>query len=519
LEKLIDDTIAAVRAAGTTPVVVASSRSIAEPAARPGAVIDGDPGTAWYAGVGDGNASLRLTWPAVRTITGLHLAFDRNVAVTVPQAITAIGADGTRGGLIDPQGFVFFDRPLRTAELTILFLNRFPARSYDPVANGYEFLPFGVGEVAALPDPLAAPVDLDRRVDLPCGSGPTLDANGTHLTTRVSASLRELLQLRQVPATVCDAKPVPLGAGMSRIVVAPSALATPVRVALSSIGPFSAAGDEVTVGAWDSVHRTITVTPDDHLRVLVVRENTNPGWTATIGGLTLAPVVLDGWQQGWYLPAGMGGKIVLTFQPDGVYRTALVGGGAAAAVLAVVALIPQGWRRTTRIPRLTRRRRWLAMALGFVALAAIGGPWSGAVLVVVLLLLAGYRVARGSLSKVDRRRGRLVVSWLRNWLPPLLVGAAGLAFWRSDDPHRDALPQLLSLTALTLLWLGLLGRPARARRRPVGELLPGQLDHVIADRRQGQPTRQHLKEGPAERAGELGAPAWPVDKSDYQGVP
>ena len=39
--------------------------------------------------------------------------------------------------------------------------------------------------------------------------------------------------------------------------------------------------------------------------MIVVPESINPGWIAhTANGVTLTPVVVNGWQQGWVVPAG-----------------------------------------------------------------------------------------------------------------------------------------------------------------------------------------------------------------------
>jgi arabinofuranan 3-O-arabinosyltransferase len=519
LEKLIDETMAASAPAGATPAVVASSRSVTEPAGRPGAVVDGDSGTLWYAGEDDDTPSLRMTWPTPRTITGLRITFETDAAATRPEAVTIIGADGTRGGLLDPQGIVQFDRPMRTAEIAILLLNRNRWRSYDPVTNTWERLPFGVGEITVLPAAGTTAASPDKRVDLPCGSGPTVEVGGAKLTSRISATLRDLVELREVPATLCDKDAVVrLYSGQGRIVVAPSTLAEPTRLSLIAAAVPAGAESAVTVGEWGAVRRTIGVSPAKQGRVLVVRENTNPGWSATMGGFTLAPVVLDGWQQGWYVPAGLHGPVVLSFTPDIAFQSAIFGGGAVALALGVVAIVPQAPRLRTRVGRLSRRRRWLAMALGAVALALAGGAWSGGIALGILLLLAGYRIARRGLSTVDRRRGRLTVTWLRNWLPSLLVLAAGVASWSSAEPYRAAVPQLCALGAMVLLWLGLLGRPMPSRR-PVRQLLPRQFDGVVADRGQGQAAPEYQHEGPAKVAGELRAPSRPVDQSDHQRVP
>ena len=36
---------------------------------------------------------------------------------------------------------------------------------------------------------------------------------------------------------------------------------------------------------------------------VATRENTSPGWTASIDGREAAPTVFDGWRQGWTTPA------------------------------------------------------------------------------------------------------------------------------------------------------------------------------------------------------------------------
>ena len=50
--------------------------------------------------------------------------------------------------------------------------------------------------------------------------------------------------------------------------------------------------------------------------MLVVPESVNPGWVAhTPDGAALTPVIVNGWQQGWVVPAGEQGAITLTFPP------------------------------------------------------------------------------------------------------------------------------------------------------------------------------------------------------------
>ena len=65
--------------------------------------------------------------------------------------------------------------------------------------------------------------------------------------------------------------------------------------------------------------------------------NFNPGWGATLNGHVLTPVRLDGWQQGFIVPAGPGGTITLSFRPAAAYHLALVVSLVAAAILLAIA--------------------------------------------------------------------------------------------------------------------------------------------------------------------------------------
>ena len=60
---------------------------------------------------------------------------------------------------------------------------------------------------------------------------------------------------------------------------------------------------------------------------LVVPESTNVGWVATApDGTELTPIVVNGWQQGWILPAGTEGTVTLDFPTDHWYRLGIFGG-------------------------------------------------------------------------------------------------------------------------------------------------------------------------------------------------
>ena len=154
--------------------------------------------------------------------------------------------------------------------------------------------------------------------------------------------------------------------------------------------------------------------------------NFNPGWGAALNGHALTPVRLDGWQQGFIVPAGPGGTITLTFRPAATYHLALIVSLLAAAILLAIAAwsftgaappgtgpVParSGPARTgergtrpgrRRRPRPQRpRRAWLGV-LGVTALIFVaGGP--------VALGRSGARlpgVAAVACAPADEPRGR-----------------------------------------------------------------------------------------------------------------
>jgi arabinofuranan 3-O-arabinosyltransferase len=359
---------------------------------------------------------------------------------------------------------------------------------------------------------------------MPCGSGPTVEADGLKISTRLVATMRDLIQLREVPAVVCQSDAptkLKLSRGVNRVLATPSLLASAVRLSLTPGAALPAvAQSEINITSWETAKRSIAITASDRARVLVVRENVNGGWKATSGGLVLPPVVLDGWQQGWFVAPGLGGDIVLTFEPDGLFRAAIFGGAGLAVGLVLVAVLP-GSRRTAGNGVHLRRRsgRWIALAAGALGLAFIGGIWAATVAALILTSFAVYRLFRARLSIADRKRVRFTVNALTPWLPPVLVCLAGIAWWSSERPFVAALPQLLALTAVVILWLSTMSRPVAVAAAKMGKNEERALDQVVADDGEQQAGAEHEREGGDQVAGEDLAATGPVDQRDYEWVP
>jgi arabinofuranan 3-O-arabinosyltransferase len=155
--------------------------------------------------------------------------------------------------------------------------------------------------------------------------------------------------------------------------------------------------------------------------VVVVAQNYNAGWTATTAsGETLAPIRVNGWQQGWVVPAGAATTLAASFAPDRAYQVALALGLLLLLVGIVLGLlpVPRGRSGAGRQVGPASGRVVGAASLGLVALA---GGWPGLVAVVLVgLVLHGRRAGRhtktggpdrSDASTPDRRpRGILLVA-------------------------------------------------------------------------------------------------------------
>jgi arabinofuranan 3-O-arabinosyltransferase len=119
-----------------------------------------------------------------------------------------------------------------------------------------------------------------------------------------------------------------------------------------------------------------------------VPESINPGWQAHApDGATLAPVTVNGWQQGWVIPPGTSGPITLEFASNTAYRVGLFGGLALLPLLALLAWLPV--RR--KVPPSEPARPWQpgALVAGLAVLAvgfAVSGPVGAAVVGACLAL-------------------------------------------------------------------------------------------------------------------------------------
>lgn len=400
---------AQLRPLGDPLVATASSRRSEEAAERPQAAVDRDLGSGWVASALDPAPALTLEWSGRRAVSAFQLQTDAALAVSRAARVTVTVGGRARSAAVGTDGWVRFPAMTGTS-LTLTVTERRVQRGVDP-DRGVVELPFGVSEVVvpALDD-LRRPLDLDARTGVACGFGPDLVVGDVTVPTRVEGTVRDLLERRAMAAVPCGrgrsagtgrdaAARVSVPGGDLRVTVAATPLWRPESVRLRGAEGLPAATPRpVTVRRWDAEHRTLAVPAAATARLLVVHENANPGWRATVAGRPLTNVRVDGWQQGWVLPAGPAGTVELTFAPGTGYRLALVLGGV--LLLGVAALAAPRRRRraaTGDVPvpdaapapvRAGMSRPALVTAAA--ALVVAGGWWAAAA-----LCLAGL-VARRS---------------------------------------------------------------------------------------------------------------------------
>ncbi|WP_211372286.1 DUF3367 domain-containing protein [Mycolicibacterium grossiae] len=424
------------------------------------AATDGDPRTSWTApqvvAQGGAAANLELRLPRPTPVSGVRLTPS---VVTLPAHPTLIAVDlgdGPQVRRIDPRGgaqtLALHPRTTDVVKLSILDWDDV----IDRTALGFDQIkPPGLAEVAALDArgaaiaPADAATNRTRVIDLPCGRGPVIGIAGQFVQTSVRATVGDLLAGTPIAATPCRTAPIALPAGQQELLVSPGSafvvdgarLAGPRAAEVRSAPTTPAA-----TGEWTNDRRVVDVTAAPTERVLVVPESVNPGWAArTADGTALTPVTVNGWQQGWVLPAGTSGRVTLAFAFNTPYRVGLFGGLALLPLLGLLAF----WRARRRTAPAEPAAPWRPPApvvgVAVVALGAVIAGWAGAL---VLAAAVGLRHLLRHRPWLDRAT--------------LLVTAGGLTVagavlsqnpWRSVDGYVGHSPwvQLCALLSVAAL--------------------------------------------------------------------
>ncbi|OBI16930.1 hypothetical protein A5712_24805 [Mycobacterium sp. E2327] len=436
------------------------------------AATDGDPATAWTAPQRvvqhKSPPTLTLTLPRATEVTGLRVAPSASTLPAHPTVLAVDLGDGPQVWKLkpdEPQTLSLKPRVTDTVSISLLDWEDVIDRN----ALGFDQLkPPGLAEVTVLGadgNPIA-PADADRNrsreITVGCDRGPVIAVAGRFVHTSIRTTAGALLDGAPVAAQPCETEPIALPAGQQELLISPGAqfvvdgarLSTPAAAEIpSATGPLLA---PAPTGAWGPSRREVRAPASPTERLLVIPESINPGWVArTAAGARLTPVAVNGWQQGWVVPAGDPGTITLSFASNSLYRTGLAVGLALLPLLAALALWRTRRGRTDDPPA----RPWAPGPWAAVGVLAAGTAIAGAAGLAVAGAALGLRYA------VRRRRDALTVLLSAGGL--ILAGAALSRHpWRSVDGYAGhaANVQLLALISLAVLGASIVALPDRAPR-------------------------------------------------------
>jgi len=438
--------------AGSDVRVTASSTTGTDPRQRPGAVVDGLPGTTWSATPGDPRPTLTLRLAGTSSISAVVLQTAADAPVSTPRTVRVSAAGRSWELEVDDAGRLRLPRPVLTDTLELEVLDSEIRVSTDEASGASVILPVGISEVRLVGLPAAA---AGSELVIGCGRGPVLTVDGRVLQTSVRASRAAVLAGAELPVTPCgagsDAVELPAGQHQLSIDSSAEATVTGLRLTRAGVAVSRSFSGTATVTAWGNTRRSATVSTTGRA-LLVVHENFNAGWQASLDGHRLAAVRVDGWEQAFLVPANSSGTVTLVYAPDRTFKA-----GLGAGLLAVIALL---WLAIRRRP---------AAAESELPPLADGEPAAPAALA-ALLALATLIAGLPGLGA-----GLLVLAaWWRfgvpRWLPlPIglavtlagVLNAAGPSV--SGHPLTDAWPtQGLVLLALLAVAVSAVGARSRA---------------------------------------------------------
>jgi arabinofuranan 3-O-arabinosyltransferase len=327
---------------------------------------------------------------------------------------------------------------------------------------------------------VAPPLNTNAPVTFPCGQGPPIQIDGTSIPTALSGTLGDLVDLEPMRMVACPSLDgaVSLAPGVHTFGAAnlsrPFEITSVKIQAAAPVTVSTPRARTATIQSWNAESRSIKVSAGPKT-YLAVAQNYNAGWTATLGGHTLTPIRLDGWQQGYVVPAGAAGVVKMVMTPDRIFRLLLALGAALLVALLVLALLP-GRRKVNDAggPR-AMPSRWVLFAGALVVLALIAGPLA---LLAVPLVLVGRKWGRATLA-ITAFVAFLVAGAAAAW-DPAVTGSAGAGAFSS-------LAQIASVVSLAAILsvLVLEGRVTRRREAPATPVQPEEAPRGVASTQTG----------------------------------
>lgn len=407
--------------------VTSSSSLASDPTVSGRMAYDANPTTSWIADPYDPDPTLTVVLDRPRLVDSLDVLAPPPSAAIPTQALVRGGGETRFVDLGDLGTF----EPIRAKTFTISFAN--PTRGLRPVGVSEMYLEPGGDSVGLFGDAPTGSV---------CGFGPTVDVDGTEYLTRVEGVIGNVVSAGPLAIIPCLGGLVRLDAGTHRIRVLSTEQFQPVAVVLDREGGAEFPGSiarSLKVVTDEDTHQVLTIGAGQD-SILSTTRNANRGWQATLNGTPLEVQQVEGWAQGWLVPAGEGGTVEITYLPERSYVAVLVGGLAVTGLALLLALFllmrtrlrpgyplepnpaPEAW---------SRRRQVVGVVAGLPLLWLLGGVPAVAALVLVgaLALVRVPPTAVGALLLLAAAVVASVQAWLvEPWLSVLADGLAGAGF-------------------------------------------------------------------------------------------
>ena len=488
------DALVGIRPAAAAVSASSSGHLAGDLPSRASAVLDGDPTTAWTGRFGPQSGQwLELSGPEPFDTPMVEIDVVVDELHSTPATMQVL-VDGSDAGTFDlglspasaaalPGEIATVTVPLRRVGTTVrLVFDSVDERlTREWYSNGFVALPVSVAEVRIAEGRMLGPtsaIDTGCREDL-------VFVDGLAVPVRVTGSAADALARRELRVEGCA--PANLGPPESLITAAPGSRTGLDIDQLVLEGPRLAAPPADGIGRVDAVRHsdtayTVRVPPRDSDRWLVLGQSYNRGWHATVDGTDLGPpTVIDGFANGWLLPAGQAAVVELRWTPQRLVDWAL-----RLSVLAVAAAALIAWRgrpdRPGRAPaRWEPRRPILRLPwhgeTSVAPSAAATGAAAAAVTALAALSLPDWQVlapAAGVVVILALRGRRLW--WLAPMVSALSLGCAALfvlvqqyRFRYPPDfswPTRFETVHILGVAAILALAADYAVSLARARARP-----------------------------------------------------
>ncbi len=306
----------------------------------PGSAVDGIPQTAWYPSGEDDRPRLEIELPDPVEVTSVTIDSSQGPGLSSPLSVTIdTGATQTRA-FVDATTTV--QVPAALTDSVVIWIDSVrPAYVSD--LDETRLAPFGIAEVGinSATEGTASRSDwtsASAQVPVTCGEGIDVKVSGSKpVALSGSFTAKEALESSAFELSPCGGnRTIEIDSGWHRIVAKSTDTLIVDRIdVLPAEGlPPTGRAAQVDVVSWDETDRSVAVAAESSGQVLETGESFNQGWTARLGDQKLTAIEVDGWRQGWVVPAGSAGVVALEFAPDSLYR-----GGLVVGFLSILALI------------------------------------------------------------------------------------------------------------------------------------------------------------------------------------